>query len=66
LGVSEREGFIGWGMSNMCKVDLSDVTATNCPPGDIATEYIVAWSTPRRSSAIRAQLLVANTRTKVP
>lgn len=34
--------------------------------GDIPSENITAWSTPRRSSAIFAQLLVENTRIKVP
>jgi len=59
-------GLEGCGMSNTWRVDLSDVTASIWPDGAIATEYIVAWSTPRRSSAILAQLLVANTRTRVP
>lgn len=53
-------------MSKICSVDLSDVTARRWPEGAIAKENMVAWSTPRLSSAIRAQLLVANTLTSVP
>jgi len=34
--------------------------------GDIAIEKIKAWSIPRRSSAMRAQLLVEKTRMSVP
>ena len=47
-------------------VDLSDVTAKRELSGDIAIEYTIAGSTPLRSSPIRAQLLVENTRIKVP
>lgn len=50
----------------MCNVALSEVTAKRAPFGDIAREKIKAWSTPRRSSPIRVQLLVENTRTRVP
>lgn len=56
----------GYGISKTCSVDLSEVTARSFPEGDIAREKIVAWSTPRLSSAMRAQLLVAKTRIKVP
>jgi hypothetical protein len=50
----------------MCRVDLSDVTASSWPEGAMAREYMVAWSTPRLNSAILAQLLVEKTRTNVP
>lgn len=50
----------------MCNVDLSDVTAMRLLDGDIAMEYTRAWSMPRRSSAMRAQLLVEKTRMSVP
>lgn len=50
----------------MCSVDLSDVTARSWLLGEMEREKILAGSTPRRSSAIRAQLLVAKTRTRVP
>lgn len=66
LPVRALGGFEGWGISKTCKVDLSDVTASSFPEGDIATERITAGSTPRRTSASRAQLLVAKTRTSVP
>lgn len=48
----------GCGRSKMCNVDLSDVTASKELDGEIARENMSAWSTPRRSSAIFAQLLV--------
>ena len=53
-------------MSNMCNVDLSEVTANSRPDGDIARQKIVAGSMPRRSSVSFALLLVVNTRTNVP
>lgn len=54
------------GMSKICSVDLSDVTASSWLFGEMDMENILAGSIPRRSSAIRAQLLVAKTRTRVP
>ena len=50
----------------MWRVDLSDVTASRVLDGEIATEKIMAKSNPRRNSDILAQLLVENTRIKVP
>lgn len=50
----------------MCKVDLSDVTAISMFEGEMAMENITAWSIPRRSSAMRAQLVVEKTRISVP
>jgi len=50
----------------MCRVDLSDVQASSVPEGLKPREKMVAESTPRRSSARRAQLLVAKTRISVP
>jgi hypothetical protein len=61
-----RAGRWGWGRSKICNVDLSEVTATSVLDGDIAIENTNAWSIPRRSSAIRAQLLVEKTRMSVP
>lgn len=64
--VSLGGGLKGCGKSKICKVDLSEVTARRLLSGEMAMEKIVAWSTPRRSSAIRAQLRVANIRIRVP
>lgn len=50
----------------MCRVDLSEVLARKVPDGLKAREKMVAGSMPRRSSARRAQLLVAKTRMRVP
>lgn len=50
----------------MWRVDLSDVTASSWELGEMAREKIEAWSTPRRSSAMRAQLVVVKRRTNVP
>jgi len=66
FAVSGLVVFVGWGMSNTCSVDLSEVTARSWLDGEIARENIEAWSTPRLSSAMRAQLLVANTLIRVP
>ena len=54
------------GRSNICRVDLSEVTANSSLLGDMAIEYMAAWSTPRRSSPMRAQLLVENVLMSVP
>ena len=61
-----RPGFLGCGTSKTCNVDLSDVHASIVPEGLKRREKMVAWSMPRRSSAILAQLLVAHTRISVP
>lgn len=61
-----RDNVRGCGRSKICNVDLSDVTAKYVFEGEMAREKIMAWSTPRRNSAIFAQFLVENTRTKVP
>lgn len=45
---------------------LSDVTARRVFDGDIAREKIAAGSTPRRSSAMRAQFVVEKRRINVP
>jgi len=50
----------------MCKVDLSDVTASMLESGEIAILKISAGSTPRRSSAILVQLVVEKTLMSVP
>lgn len=50
----------------MWSVPLSEVAASNWPDGENARENIIAGSTPRLNSVIRAQLLVENTRSKVP
>lgn len=56
----------GCGRSKMWRVDLSDVTARSLLLGDIAIEKTRAWSTPRRSSPVRAQFPVEKVRTNVP
>lgn len=61
-----RDNVRGCGRSKTCNVDLSDVTAKYVFEGEMASENIMAWSTPRRNSAILAQLLVEKTRIKVP
>lgn len=49
----------GWrGRSKMCRVDLSDVTASMVEEGEMEMLKMKAASTPRRSSATRTQLLV--------
>ena len=53
-------------MSNIWSVDLSEVTASSWLDGENARENIIAGSTPRRNSMIRAQLLVEKTRSNVP
>lgn len=63
---SGRDGRLGCGTSKMCRVDLSEVQASMVPDGLKAREKMVAGSMPRRSSTSRAQLLVANTRMRVP
>ncbi len=50
----------------MWRVDLSDVTANMVEEGEMEMLNMKAGSTPRRSSAIRRQLLVEKTRTRVP
>jgi hypothetical protein len=50
----------------MCRVDLSEVQASSVPEGLKPRENMLAVSMPRRSSAKRAQLLVAQTRIRVP
>lgn len=50
----------------MCRVDLSDVTASKVFDGEKEIENITAWSTPRRNSANFVQLFVAKIRTNVP
>ena len=45
---------------------MSDVTATMAELGEIAMLKIYAGSTPRRSSAMRAQFEVEKTRIRVP
>ena len=50
----------------MWRVDLSEVTARRLLFGDMAIEKIRAWSTPRRSSPVRAQFPVEKVRTNVP
>ena len=63
-GCAAAEGLGGrW---KMCKVDLSDVTANMLELGDMDMLKMKAGSTPRRSSAMRTQLLVEKTRTRVP
>ena len=47
-------------------MDLSDVTASMALEGDMEMLKMKAGSTPRRSSAIRTQLLVEKTRMRVP
>ena len=54
------------GRSKICNVDLSDVTARRDEEGEIDMVKMNAGSTPRRSSAMRAQLDVLKTRIKVP
>ena len=61
-----RGAFFGWGTSKTWRVALSDVQARRVPEGLKASEKMVAGSMPRRSSATRAQLLVAWTRMIVP
>lgn len=61
-----RFGRRGWGTSKMCRVDLSEVQAIMVPDGLNARENMVAVSMPRRSSAMRAQLLVEKMRMRVP
>lgn len=56
----------GFGMSKTCRVDLSEVTASMRLDGEIDIEKMVAWSTPRRSSAMRAPVLVLKRRISVP
>ena len=53
-------------MSKIWRVDLSDVTASSWLEGENARENMIAGSTPRRNSMIRAQLFVEKTRIKVP
>lgn len=50
----------------MCSVDLSEVHASIVPEGLKPRENMLAVSMPRRNSANRAQLLVAQTRMRVP
>ena len=57
---------VTFGRSKICSVDLSEVAARKLLSGEILIEKTVAGSTPRRSSAILAQLLVENTFTSVP
>lgn len=54
------------GRSKTCRVDLSDVTASIVDDGDMEMLKTKAGSTPRRSSAMRAQFAVEKTRIKVP
>lgn len=42
FGLSNLAGLVGCGMSKICSVDLSDVTARSWLDGDIARENIVA------------------------
>ena len=53
-------------MSKICRVDLSDVTASREFDGENERENITAWSTPRRSSANFVQFAEANTLIRVP
>lgn len=57
---------LGWGISKICRVDLSDVTASREFDGENERENITAWSTPRRSSASFVQFAEANTLIRVP
>ena len=50
----------------MCRVDLSDVTASIELSGDMEMLKMNAGSTPRRNSAILVQLAVLKTRMSVP
>ena len=50
----------------MWRVDLSEVTASIKEDGEIDMLKMKAGSTPRRSSAIRTQFPVENTRISVP
>ena len=50
----------------MCKVDLSEVTASMVDRGEMAMLKMNAGSTPRLSSAILVQVAVEKTRTRVP
>ena len=61
VGRGAREG-----RSKMWMVDLSDVTARRRELGDMARENTVAWSRPRRSSAIMEEVAVEYTRIRVP
>jgi hypothetical protein len=63
---SGRAALEGWGISKTCNVDLSEVTASIWLDGEIDIEKIDAWSTPRLNSAMRAPLLIPNTRINVP
>ena len=54
------------GRSNTWSVDLSDVTASMVEEGEMPRLKMNAGSTPRRSSATRAQLEVEKTRINVP
>src|ERR1700761_1243696 len=62
----ELLAFYRGGSSKTWRVDLSDVTASIVDDGDIDMLKTKAGSTPRRSSATRAQLAVEKTRIKVP
>ena len=61
-----RTRWWGWGISKICRVDLSDVTASREFDGENERENITAWSTPRRSSASFVQFAEANTLIRVP
>ena len=55
MGIAEGESE---GRSKMWIVDLSEVTARRREEGEIASEKIVAWSRPRRSSATMEEVAV--------
>lgn len=54
------------GISKMCRVDVSEVTASLFSDGEIASEYMPALTTPRLSSAKRVPVLAEKTRKSVP
>ena len=66
VAVAFLPDFLGCGTSKTWRVALSEVQARRAPEGLKEREKIVAGSMPRRSSATRAQLLVAWTRMIVP
>lgn len=61
---SSRDG--GGRRSKMCIVPLSLVQASHLPPSLKARPRMMAFSTPRRNSAIWSSVLGSKTRTKVP
>ena len=55
MGIAEGERE---GRSKMWIVDLSEVTARRREEGEMASEKMVAWSRPRRSSATMEEVAV--------